>query len=140
MSRERLDSLMGGLVQTIQRTVVDIALKIHGELVENTPVDTGWARSNWLFAVGGPAPGPVGTRESVDSSEATTQAASLVGGYRLGQGAVYITNNVPYIYDLEHGSSRQAPKGFVIRSILGGVSGAQKHKVIVALQALGAKL
>jgi hypothetical protein len=41
--------------------------------------------------------------------------------YKLNQGAIFITNNVPYIGNLDAGTSAQAPSGFVRQSILAGI-------------------
>lgn len=100
--------------------MVRIALDITANLVETTPVDTGWARANWVPTLdnpfdGNPDPEEGPTAREVADGRATQQEA-IVGvkrGYRLAKGVVYITNNVPYIRDLNDGSSKQAPAGFV---------------------------
>lgn len=94
---------------TAQRSV-GLSLEIHAELTESTPIDTGWARSNWQMAVGTPATGVVGSPGSPGSPP-------LVTSYRLGQGPINITNNVPYIQVLNDGHSQQAPAGFVEAAI-----------------------
>jgi hypothetical protein len=37
--------------------------------------------------------------------------------YKLDQGSLFVTNNVPYIVPLNNGSSKQAGAGFVERGI-----------------------
>lgn len=47
------------------------------------------------------------------SAAAQALGVAQVATYRLGQGSVFISNNVPYIVYLNQGSSSQAPPGFV---------------------------
>ena len=88
-----------------------------------TPVDTGWARANWIAQIGSPVTKAVGSQENVAAAEGATQAGlgSLLA-YKLRAGSVFITNNVPYILKLnDEGSSSQAPKGFVQAAITAAV-------------------
>lgn len=99
-----------------------LATNVTAELQRTTPVDTGWARANWIPQLGVPF---TGNTEEIDptpadvAGAAAQQAAGLaaVVGYRLELGAVFISNNVPYILTLNDGSSRQAPSMFVERAI-----------------------
>ena len=86
-----------------------------------TPVDTGWARANWLTQVGSPATGTVGSRESVNDTAAQARVAGLAS-YKLSAGPVFITNNVDYILSLNDGTSNQAPSGFVQAAITAAVA------------------
>lgn len=63
-----------------------IATKLVSELKEETPVNTGYARSRWTF--------------------------------KRGPSKCTIENDAPYIEDLNNGSSRQAPRLFVEKTIL----------------------
>lgn len=106
----------------IKKLVLDIVANLQRPGSEGgTPVDTGWARANWIPQIGSPHEGTAGTRASAEagslSSAAQSGVASVAATYKLRRGRVYITNNVPYILKLDAGSSNQAPKGFVIRSI-----------------------
>jgi hypothetical protein len=104
-----------GLDTAIRKSVVSLALDIHGELVESTPVDTGWARANWIPSVGTPVADVAGNPGSANKSAADAGAAEVLRSN--GKSPIYITNNVPYIGRLNDGSSAQAPKGFVQKSI-----------------------
>jgi hypothetical protein len=79
-----------------------LILEIDKELRRTTPVDTGNARANWVPSVGSPAP---------RGDRAAGTAAVLA--YRLDQGALYVSNGVPYIRQLNNGHSKQAPALFV---------------------------
>lgn len=109
----------------VERTVQRIALNVVANLQEDTPVDTGWARANWIPQIGSPFEGTAGTREAAESGnvdQATQQfgIATVATGYKLGP-PIYITNNVPYIETLNEGSSSQAPAAFVQAAILRAV-------------------
>lgn len=86
-----------------------------------TPVDTGWARANWLVSVGQPINEPAGTREEAKAGTGDlAQSAAGEGAvafYKLSMGKVFISNNVHYIEKLNAGSSPQAQAGFVERGI-----------------------
>ncbi|AUS01429.1 neck protein [Vibrio phage 1.285.O._10N.286.55.C12] len=106
-------------------TIIDVVLRTHTTLVSNppsgTPIDFGWASSNWFISVGGPTtgnggqldadnPAAVGVREGQQASS----VARFVTGYDYTNGqTVHIGNNVPYINRLNNGWSDQAPAGFV---------------------------
>lgn len=109
----------------VERTVKRIALNVVANLQEDTPVDTGWARANWIPQIGSPFEGTAGTRTAAEAGnvDQATQAfgiAQVATGYRLGP-PIYITNNVPYIETLNEGSSSQAPAAFVQAAILRAV-------------------
>lgn len=109
----------------VERTVQRIALNVVANLQEDTPVDTGWARANWIPEIGTPFEGTAGTREAAESGNvdvATQQfgIAKVATAYKLGP-PIYITNNVPYIERLNEGSSSQAPAAFVQAAILRAV-------------------
>ena len=104
-----------------ERRIKKLTLDVHANLVEMTPVDTGWARANWVPSISSPYPGggqEFPTREAraaaVGQGRSVQQAGTAaVLGYRLSMNAIYITNNVPYIEELNEGSSKKAPAGFV---------------------------
>lgn len=110
--------------ESTTKEIVALALEIHGELVDNppegTPIDTGWASANWWPAVGSPATGNTGQagEGSVSGREAQrATGVTQVLSYQLGQGSIYITNNVPYIDRLNNGWSQQSPAGFVDKAV-----------------------
>lgn len=109
----------------IKKLVLDIAANLRVEPTKGgTPVDTGWARSNWLVRLRERPSAPVGKRPSskgqpgVDEGAADASIAEFVTGYVITAGNIYISNLVPYIARLNDGTSKQAPAGFVERAIL----------------------
>ena len=84
--------------------------------VENTPVSTGRARSNWAGSIGAPVfldvipETPLGEGEA--SSIALGRTLAAISVWRATTGAaLFITNGVPYIGSLDDGSSAKAPAG-----------------------------
>lgn len=109
-----------------ERRVVRIMLGIQSRLVARTPVDTGWARANWIPNVGRPIRSTVGSRDAVTQGWQQAGTAQVLG-YKLKSGKdIFITNYVPYIGDLNDGSSSKAPAGFVQAAVTGGVNAARR--------------
>ncbi len=110
----------------VKKLMLDVVANLSAAPQEGgTPVDTGWARANWLPSVGASISSPAGSRE--DNVEGAVAAKKIgltsVLGYRLGMGNVYVTNNVPYILKLNDGHSGQAASGFVQAAIIKAVAG-----------------
>ena len=109
-------------------------LAVDEAMVKSTPVDTGFARSNWIASLNTPStktiepysPGKrLGLAEDANATAAIAQAKSIASSRLLGQ-VLYITNNTKYIRNLNLGSSRQAPTYFVEKSILSGLASVAK--------------
>lgn len=119
--------IVGELERLTARVVTAISVNITGVLAERTPVDTGWAAANWVPRIGdGDVPQATGDADAalVPGQRADQQAAIArlaTGDYRIDQGAVFIGNGVPYIVNLNEGSSQQAPAGFVQQAIPEGI-------------------
>ncbi len=109
-----------------------ISVSVTNNVTVSTPVDTGFAKSNWIPSVGKPKSSPSGSRTSV-SSGAQKSGLGRLKSYRVTQGRVFIVNNVEYIGDLNSGSSSQAPAGFVQGGIARGVSAAVRLAPKVAI-------
>lgn len=98
---------------TMKRVVVETT----ANLIEGTPVDTGWARANWVPQIGEPRLDPVTDPTSISKGPQERGLAEVILSYKLNMGSIYITNNVPYIGRLNDGSSNQAPRAFVQSAI-----------------------
>jgi hypothetical protein len=117
-------SLEGFIDQVIRKLVLDIVANLVSapDTGYGTPVDTGWARANWVPNIGAPQTTTEGTREAAEAGSVSTAGqqaavARVAASYRRSQGPVFITNNVPYVVFLNEGSSKQAPRGFVQNAI-----------------------
>ena len=117
------------LERGIGRLVQRLGLDVNANLIARTPVDTGWARANWLASIGAPierdlsAVDPnTGIISSARGEQASGQAA-IATRYNINQGSIFIVNNVPYIIFLNFGSSAQAPAMFVEQAISDAITG-----------------
>lgn len=92
--------------------VQKISMEAFKRIILRTPVDTGRARANWGCTIGKPRAAM--QIESTDKSGGATTAAMVntVQGFN-ADGSVFLVNNLPYIHELEKGSSRQSPQGMV---------------------------
>lgn len=114
-----------------------LALAIQRELVVTTPVDTGQAISNWTLTLGSPnndsfspyAPGENGSTRQLNIGAAYNQAMYAIADRRAGQD-IWITNPLSYITELNRGTSRQAPSGFVETSIIRGVYSVKGVRIL----------
>lgn len=106
----RLFRRLGDRVEQNTHNMVRIAaLAVDRKLVFRTPVDTGQARSNWLVGINA----PTRQTEGVESpGAAIARASATIRASKPGD-TIYISNNLPYIGELNRGKSRQAPPGFV---------------------------
>jgi hypothetical protein len=115
-----------------------VALVVDREVVLETPVDTGRARSNWIASIAAPilsdhepyAPGAkLGKSERANAAAAMEQAQLVISAVKSGDD-IYISNNVHYIGLLNEGSSAQAPSGFVQSAVLRGVSAVRGARIL----------
>ena len=80
-----------------------IAFEVLKGVVQKTPVDTGRAKANWNLGYGS------ANRKITNNTTFRLIQPPKGSGKRV----IYITNHLPYINALEHGSSKQAPRGMV---------------------------
>lgn len=93
-----------------------IAFDLLEGIVNMTPVDTGRARGNWQVALGFPDLSSDWEKKDPGGSS-TIQAGTAEIRNLHDYGAIYLTNNLPYITALENGRSQQAPAGMVRLSL-----------------------
>lgn len=87
------------------------ALDLGGQMVDRSPVDTGRFKSNWMTGIGA-MDSSTTTAADPSGQPSRTKLQAQVAGWKPGQ-TIWITNNLPYAYRLEHGYSKQAPGGMV---------------------------
>lgn len=129
---DRMDALDKNIKSEASLLTSRIALAIVNDVVWHTPVDTSRALSNWQVYIGVDSrrkipPYFMGSHGSThfQSADMTIGAAeSKLSKKRPGQ-SIWIVNNIPYIIDLNQGSSRQAPAGFYERALAVG------HRVVI---------
>lgn len=109
---------------------------IHSYLLDDTPVDTSKALSNWVVTEEEPwgieieahHEGVLGSTQAASIAEAKIAARNVYSRVKPGQ-SLFISNNADYLNDLNQGSSKQAPAGFIETSILKGLKLAQHFKL-----------
>jgi len=112
-------------------TVRKAAKAVLERVVRYTPVKTGAARSNWLVRLDR---SPTHTVLPIDKTGdgAIAKGNAKIDNYRFTEHrGIFIKNNLPYIEDLNNGSSKQAPAGFVEKAMASGrrkVSGTKLLK------------
>lgn len=89
-----------------------ITLEGLGRLIRRTPVDKGTARANWNVAKDAPNRSNDPGRLRADIAHNQAAGARTIATFGAGE-SLFITNSLPYIEDLEKGSSKQAPNGMV---------------------------
>jgi hypothetical protein len=116
--------------------VASVAELVKAPSEGGTPVDTGWARANWLPSIGNPITVPAGSRAAVTAgpqasgvAEVASQKPEALIGKR-----VFIQNNVPYIQPLNFGHSKQAPSGFIQLAIGRALERVAKTKLVIAVR------
>jgi hypothetical protein len=114
---------MRAISGNVQRKMIELQRTVAIRVVENvataTPVLTGQAAGNWKTEVNGFASnwdmGPNSPTTSI------ANAVSALGGLRNNQ-VINITNNVPYIIELNNGSSAKAPAAYVETAVLNALT------------------
>lgn len=88
-------------------------LELFRGVIMATPVDIGRARGAWTTSVGAPSSSPDRIDKSGGASIAEAEAKTPAGAGQITN----LSNDMPYIIDLEDGSSTQAPEGMVRRNM-----------------------
>lgn len=121
------------------RVVRRAFLSIDTAVVLATPVDKGTARSNWLPGFNAPVSGQreafvpgEGGSTAAQNSEAAMDAAKKVADAYDGDEhrSLHLTNNLPYIGELNRGTSTQAPRLFVETAVAVGAGAIRGAKVL----------
>jgi hypothetical protein len=114
----RLDKVVRKLDVGLTTVVTTVATSIAAELVPDTPVLTGFARGNWRPALNSPPTVPI-TFLDPTGQATIAKIGAVASRFRIGD-VLYIANLIPYIEQLDAGSSPQAPPGFVKDAVLRG--------------------
>ena len=121
--RQQAKRIVNDLERVVERVVRELAVNITSELTRVNPVDTGWSKSNWIPSVGASVSAAPGSPENIGPAVAAqARGRSRLRTYRLRDGRAFISNNAPYITQLNEGRSPQAEAGWVQRSIFAALS------------------
>jgi len=127
-----------------QRIVSVAAIEIHALLAQDTGVDTGEARSNWVTTVGAPwtggvipafAPGRHLGKAETGNLEATKALTAAVVQYRGNEVPIFITNLAEHVGMMNEGAINFRPEnapinpGFIEAAIYDGLNSAGVNAV-----------
>lgn len=118
-AEKKITSYYRGQIEKAMKKAIVECLR---QLTISTPVDTGRARWGWFVTVGSPSTEipPEGQYSIPDvTSRANVSVSADV--------TAYIANNVPYIVELNGGSSKQQPARFAERSAASGQKAAVRY-------------
>ena len=109
------------------RVKVRAALAISQTVILATPVKSGHARANWQIGLGAGVRNElddedVGGNRTIRKNKSTIRAA-------IPRQPIFISNLVPYIHELNGGSSSQAPAAFVQIAVQEALSAVARAKV-----------
>lgn len=105
-------------------------------VVYSTPIDTSRARMNWQATENQPANGVIlpypakPSDSSVGSSTALANIRKIANNYTGSPNGLFLTNNVNYIQLLNNGSSNQAPRNFVAKSVITAAQSIKNIKLL----------
>lgn len=131
-----MSAIADKVVDEAEKAVRKVGFVVHQSVTLRTPVDTGYARSNWLVTNGAPSPnvivptslGAGGSTAAQITQESLQAGKAAIERHAQGQD-LYITNNVEYIKPLEEGSSAQAPQGMAKQAVVDGKAYAQGLRI-----------
>lgn len=124
---KRCRQLAKDIPKQVNELTIQVALDVTFDLIDTTPVDTSKALSSWKATRIAPFPSEVeayfpgnfGYTATSSRNAAKSDAESNLKNKKPGE-TIYIVNNADYIADLNNGSSKQAPSGFVEMSVAKG--------------------
>lgn len=125
---QNMNQLAAAVQQNIPKMMRGVAEAVVDSVANSTPQLTGQAAGNWKTTVGSPS--SAWDQGPNSPSTSLADAAAALSTLREGQ-VIYISNNVPYIVDLNQGSSAKAPAGFVEMSVMSGVHVAGNFNLLV---------
>ena len=118
----RLNNLTTRLVKGISKTIEEIGTAVGEDVVEATPVLTGFAKGNWRPSLNAPAAFPITVLDPTGSGT-KAKIAAVAARARPGD-TLFIVNNAAYIGALNAGSSPQADPLFVEGAVASGTERA----------------
>jgi len=95
-----------------EKVMRGIAIEIFGEVIHQSPVDTGRFKGNWQATLTKPAGGVLST-EDKDGTATEAKANSVIATFTMAKKSMLLTNNLPYAVPLADGHSKQRPAGWI---------------------------
>lgn len=114
--QETVSKLVEAHANLARAAIAAAIVREFGELIKQTPVDTGRARAGWSIGTEPSewTPPPGVWEEFIANGYIDAAVAKGLTNKKLSEAdVIYICNNVQYIMALEAGWSKQAPQGFI---------------------------
>ena len=114
--QETVSKLVEAHASLARAAIAAAIVREFGELIKQTPVDTGRARAGWSIGTEPSewTPPPGVWEEFLANGSIDAAVAKGLTNKKLSEAdVIYICNNVQYIMALEAGWSKQAPQGFI---------------------------
>jgi hypothetical protein len=124
---DKLSVKLGTSVEKVKRAT---AIAVHQTITVATPVKTGRAKNNWNAELNRPNRTKILGEVFDKSGQIAVTKAKAVINQSNDADSIWISNNLDYIVDLNNGSSKKAPAGFVQKGIQTAVNFIKKAKVI----------
>lgn len=112
-----ISRFIGKTEKSIETGVRKISLELLSKVILKSPVDTGRFRGNWYASINY-ASSEVSASVDKTGTASINRGGLTINNYRIGDLAIYMTNNLPYAYRLETGYSQQAPSGMARLSVM----------------------
>ena len=106
---EELEEACKSQIERLHKIVNESSILVTSELHNRTPVDTTNAQNSWYLSPGHET--YVQFNGRAVGRDPVSEARAVLANNRLLN--IFITNSEHYILDLEWGTSRQAPNGFM---------------------------
>jgi hypothetical protein len=119
MSATNLPEFVAGLQRfaaelkpVVKHAAEETAIALHDRIVELTPYDSGAAKASWNMSLDNPDEAVAAGQFTEAEAEAMAkQTQAVLASYDPDVNVIVVSNSLPYIEDLEEGSSDQAPGG-----------------------------
>lgn len=119
--RQQIKGITAELRTGIEGSMKGLAREITVTLSNRTPKASGLAAASWIPSVGESVDKPPSRRRNSagvkKAAAAKQKGLAEVEEYRLEDGEIYITNGLPYVLQIQEGTSKQAPRPFVEQAI-----------------------
>jgi hypothetical protein len=110
-NQDEINKAQKDMIERLTKTIRGAAISCFNRIIKEEVVDTGRLRGNWQASVNAPK------LSTIEGAEKRTED---VGGntskYTL-EGALYLTNNLPYAQAIENGHSKRKGSGRVAAAV-----------------------
>ena len=135
-ANNELDQLAKIIHEEVQKVEKELVENIYNTLTgappDGTPIDSGWASSNWMVSIGKPTSGVVPDRGSVSSMRKTSKNSlmNFLSSDLSTVSSIFVDNRVSYINLLNDGNhSNQSHTDFVDLAVLNARASLTRKRI-----------